>query len=242
MTDDNGNMIHAMNVIGSTDRPEGIYAQPNIGEELEPLYQVGNVSSISPFKLTYENYYNDDKKLTFIGNIISKMEFYYTDGDNKKINVQVDVKKNDDGTYEQKPSVYITSIEKGGLKSSLDAIKKTRDVIEIYKRNFPVNVVSDNIHCDVTYHIGATLNRIGNDYFIPKEYNSGVTYTESVEFVKNKEEYYLGSDKVSYPVYVYEMLQNDSYIATFKAQINTYSSITKENSSITKENSSTTEK
>ena len=57
-----------------------------------------------------------------------------------------------------------------------------------------------------------------------------MTYTESVEFVKNKEEYYLGSDKVSYPVYVYEMLQNDSYIATFKAQINTY-----KNSSITKE-------
>lgn len=222
MTDDNGNMIHAMNVIGSTDRPKGIYAQPNIGEELEPLYQVGNVSSISPFKLTYENYYNDDKKLTFIGNIISKMEFYYTDGDNKKINVQVDVKKNADGTYEQKPSVYITSIEKGELKSSLEAIKKTRDVIEIYKRNFPVNVVSDNIHCDITYHIGATLNRIGNDYFLADEYNSGVTYTESVEFVKNKEEYYLGSDKVSYPVYVYEMLQNDSYIATFKAQINTY--------------------
>ena len=100
MTDDNGNMIHAMNVIGSTDRPKGIYAQPNIGEELEPLYQVGNVSSISPFKLTYENYYNDDKKLTFIGNIISKMEFYYTDGDNKKIDVQVDVKKNADGTKE----------------------------------------------------------------------------------------------------------------------------------------------
>ena len=222
MTDDNGNMIHAMNVIGSTDRPKGIYAQPNIGEELEPLYQVGNVSSISPFKLTYENYYKDDKKLTFIGNIISKMEFYYTDGDNKKIDVQVDVKKNDDGTYEKKRSVYITSIEKGELKSSLEAIKKTRDVIEIYKRNFPVNVVSDNIHCDITYHIGATLNRIGNDYFIADEYNSGVTYTESVEFVKNKEEYYLGSDKVSYPIYVYEMLQNDSYIATFKAQINTY--------------------
>ena len=112
------------------------------------------------------------------------------------------------------------------MKSSLEAIKKTRDVIEIYKRNFPVNVVSDNIHCDVTYHIGATLNRIGNDYFIADEYNSGVTYTESVEFVKNKEEYYLGSDKVSYPVYVYEMLQNDSYIATFKAQINTYSGTT----------------
>ena len=240
MTDDNGNMIHAMNVIGSTDRPKGIYAQPNIGEELEPLYQVGNVSSISPFKLTYENYYNDDKKLTFIGNIISKMEFYYTDGDNKKIDVQVDVKKNDDGTYEKKPSVYITSIEKGGLKSSLEAIKKTRDVIEIYKRNFPVNVVSDNIHCDITYHIGATLNRIGNDYFIADEYNSGVTYTESVEFVKNKEEYYLGSDKVSYPVYVYEMLQNDSYIATFKAQINTYSSTTKKNSGTTEENSGTT--
>lgn len=244
MTDDNGNMIHAMNVIGSTDRPKGIYAQPNIGEELEPLYQVGNVSSISPFKLTYENYNKDDKKLTFIGNIISKMEFYYTDGDNKKINVQVDVKK-DDGTYEQKPSVYITSIEKGELKSSLEAIKKTRDVIEIYKRNFPVNVVSDNIHCDITYHIGATLNRIGNDYFLAEEYNSfsdekykdinGVTYTESVEFVKNKEEYYLGSDKVSYPVYVYEMLQNDSYIATFKAQINTYSSTTEENSGTTKE-------
>lgn len=227
MTDDNGNMIHAMNVIGSTDRPKGIYAQPNIGEELEPLYQVGNVSSISPFKLTYENYYKDDKKLTFIGNIISKMEFYYTDGDNKKIDVQVDVKKNADGTYEKKPSVYITSIEKGELKSSLEAIKKTRDVIEIYKRNFPVNIVSDNIHCDITYHIGATLNRIGNDYFLADEYNSGVTYTESVEFVKNKEEYYLGSDKVSYPVYVYEMLQNDSYIATFKAQINTYSSTTK---------------
>ena len=228
MTDDNGNMIHAMNVIGSTDRPKGIYAQPNIGEELEPLYQVGNVSSISPFKLTYENYYKDDKKLTFIGNIISKMEFYYTDGDNKKIDVQVDVKKNDDGTYEKKRSVYITSIEKGELKSSLEAIKKTRDVIEIYKRNFPVNIVSDNIHCDITYHIGATLNRIGNDYFLADEYNSGVTYTESVEFVKNKEEYYLGSDKVSYPVYVYEMMQNDSYIATFKAQINTYSSTTKE--------------
>ena len=112
----------------------------------------------------------------------------------------------------------------------MEAIKKTRNVIEIYKRNFPLNVVSDNIHCDITYHIGATLNRIGNDYFLADEYNSGVTYTESVEFVKNKEEYYLGSDKVSYPVYVYEMLQNDSYIATFKAQINTY-----KNSSTTKE-------
>lgn len=216
MTDDNGNMIEALN---TTPTKDTYNYQPSEGSELEPLYQVGNVACVSAFSLSYEDYENNKKKnesnqIRHVGDIISSMTFYYADANGDKI---LDTVKNVGGT----------------IKSSLNAIQESTKKATEYKNNYPMEVVSDNVYCEIVYNIGATIvyDKAKSSYSISGD--SGVEYTEIVEFEKVKTEYYLGNDSHSYPIYVYKLRQGDNPTASFTAPINVFdSSLTTTYSSI----------
>lgn len=205
MTDDNGNMIEALN---TTPTKDTYNYQPLEGSELEPLYQVGNVACISAFSLSYEDYENNKKKnepspIRHVGDIISSMTFYYADANGDKI---------------------LDTVKKvgGAIKSSLNAIQESTKKATEYKNNYPMEVVSDNVYCEIVYNIGATIvyDKAKASYSIDGD--SGVTYTEIVEFEKVKTEYYLGNDSHSYPIYVYKLRQGDNPTASFTAPINVF--------------------
>lgn len=205
MTDDNGNMIEALN---TTPTKDTYNYQPLEGSELEPLYQVGNVACVSAFSLSYEDYENNKKKnepspIRHVGDIISSMTFYYADANGDKI---------------------LDTVKKvgGAIKSSLNAIQESTKKATEYKNNYPMEVISDNVYCEIVYNIGATIvyDKAKASYSIDGD--SGVTYTEIVEFEKVKTEYYLGSDSHSYPIYVYKLRQGDSPTASFTAPINVF--------------------
>lgn len=204
MTDDNGNMIEALN---TTPTKDTYNYQPLEGSELEPLYQVGNVACISAFSLSYEDYENNKKNeprpIRHVGNIISSMKFYYADANGDEI------------------SYTVTEVG-GAIKSSLNAIRESTKKATEYKNNYPMEVVSDNVYCEIVYNIGATIvyDKEKSSYYISGD--SGVEYTEIVEFEKVKTEYYLGNDSHSYPIYVYKLRQGDSPTASFTAPINVF--------------------
>lgn len=216
MTDDNGNMIEALN---TTPTKDTYNYQPLEGSELEPLYQVGNVACVSAFSLSYEDYENNKKKnepspIRHVGDIISTMTFYYADANGDKI---------------------LDTVKKvgGAIKSSLNAIQESTKKATEYKNNYPMEVVSDNVYCEIVYNIGATIvyDKAKSSYSISGD--SGVEYTEIVEFEKVKTEYYLGNDSHSYPIYVYKLRQGDNPTASFTAPINVFdSSLTTTYSSI----------
>lgn len=216
MTDDNGNMIEALN---TTPTKDTYNYQPLEGSELEPLYQVGNVACISAFSLSYEDYENNKKKnepspIRHVGDIISSMMFYYADANGDKIS-------------------YTAKKVGGTIKSSLNAIQESTKKATEYKNNYPMEVVSDNVYCEIVYNIGATIvyDKAKSSYSISGD--SGVEYTEIVEFEKVKTEYYLGNDSHSYPIYVYKLRQGDNPTASFTAPINVFdSSLTTTYSSI----------
>ena len=212
MTDDNGNMIEALN---TTPTKDTYNYQPLEGSELEPLYQVGNVACVSAFSLSYEDYENNKQRpIRHVGNIISSMKFYYADANGYKI---------------------LDTVKKvgGAIKSSLNAIQESTKKATEYKNNYPMEVVSDNVYCEIVYNIGATIvyDKAKSSYSISGD--SGVEYTEIVEFEKVKTEYYLGNDSHSYPIYVYKLRQGDNPTASFTAPINVFdSSLTTTYSSI----------
>lgn len=207
MTDDNGNMIEALN---TTPTKDTYNYQPSEGSELEPLYQVGNVACVSAFSLSYEDYENNKKKnepspIRHVGDIISSMTFYYADANGDKI---------------------LDTVKKvgGAIKSSLNAIQESTKKATEYKNNYPMEVVSDNVYCEIVYNIGATIayDKAKASYSISGD--SGVEYTEIVEFEKVKTEYYMGNDSHSYPIYVYKLRQGDNPTASFTAPINVFDS------------------
>ena len=203
MTDDNGNMIEALN---TTPTKDTYNYQPLEGSELEPLYQVGNVACISAFSLSYEDYEsNKPRPIRHVGNIISSMKFYYADANGDEI------------------SDTVTEVG-DAITSSLDAIRESTDKATKYKDDYPMEVVSDNVYCEIVYNIGATIayDKTKASYSIDGD--SGVTYTEIVEFEKVKTEYYLGNDSHSYPIYVYKLRQGDNPTASFTAPINVFDS------------------
>lgn len=207
MTDDNGNMIEALN---TTPTKDTYNYQPLEGSELEPLYQVGNVACVSAFSLSYEDYENNKKKnepspIRHVGDIISSMMFYYADANGDKIS-------------------YTAKKVGGTIKSSLNAIQESTKKATEYKNNYPMEVISDNVYCEIVYNIGATIayDKTKASYSISGD--SGVEYTEIVEFEKVKTEYYMGNDSHSYPIYVYKLRQGDNPTASFTAPINVFDS------------------
>ena len=200
--------------------------QPQEGRELELLYQVGNVYGVSRFSLTAEKTEDvTDGTNYFVGDIITQMKFYFKTRDGRVIN-----------------SSTITLNECTPRYTSLAVIQ---DLTRI-KDNDHDNLYEDDIYCDITYYVGATLKRAEgncpNKYDIEKplskrfvladdtKYNMGVKYVETVQFVKERREYFMKKRKnslltlpkelikkhsvhsVSYPVYVYNLRQNNHVV------------------------------
>ena len=119
-------------------------SQPQEGEELDLLYEVGNTANIMPYKKTKtldELIKTRSNENYFVGDIISAMTFYYKDVDGKK--------------YPQ-PSGKAWS---GSSLSTINSVTKPTNVI----------LKSENIFCDITYLIGATLVREEGGNFKPYE-------------------------------------------------------------------------
>lgn len=244
LVDDTGNDIDGIydetciKINSNAPYSSSTYAQPPYGTVLEPLYQLGNTSLISRFKLTndkeseVENYTN-----YFVGNIISSMKFYYKD------------------IYGNRTSA---SAQCGDNVSSLSAITSATTI----KDRDNNTIFDDNLYCDIQYNIGATLQRKKDEPFkladdvrnvyniIIKHFNHGVEYSETVRFVKTPTFYKLKIepedkdvmpteqfDAVNLPhkytIYAYKMEQdmstitNDVYetlyeapLAKFKSEIN----------------------
>lgn len=186
MTDDCGNTINGINQsIGSAS---SYNYQPSEGSVLEPLYQIGNVSSLSQYSGT------SGTTPTYVGSIITSMEFYYVDAQGDKIEDTVTASSG----------------------SSLEAIYKCDDKKGAYDDGHQNNVASGNIHCNIEYHVGATLYLPDGKYKQYPKGNDGVTYIEDVEFVKEKVEYKMNSNGLSYPIYVYKLVQDSSMTSSFK--------------------------
>jgi len=164
-------------------------SQPSEGEELELLYQVGNVGNIYPFEMSGETY--------FIGDIITDMYFYYEDISGNRTG-------NSWSTY----------------SSSLKAIQNTIP-------DTAATLITDNILCNITYCVGATLKKDEDDVLHIYGNNSGITYYETVEFEKHNEEYHLkienkkttpvqkkdpSNHSVSYPVVCYRIKKKETEI------------------------------
>lgn len=143
---------------------------------------------------------SNDSGIPFVGDIITAMTFYFKD---ETGNVIPESKK---------------SAERG---KALATIKASMTAI-------PTSVTYDDsvVWCDITYMVGATLDKDSSGYTkIKTGANSGVSYHETVRFIKKDVQYYLkrgvngqipttfnsvSAHTLSYPVTVYQ-LEQDKY-------------------------------
>lgn len=215
LVDDIGNTIEALYNIG-----DKYNHQPPEGTELEPIYQVGNVANVHRFSMTVEKPEDLSGDTNyFVGDIITEMVFYYNTSDGEV----------DDDTK------VVADTPTGGETTSLKAITEST---EIMMGKSGDTLYEEDIYCDITYYIGATLQRtaddesgtIGSGNFTLAEditFSHGVQYKETVKFVKTEVQYYLkpeykrqipmtrntpSAHTVSYPVTCYVMQQEQNRI------------------------------
>ena len=244
LTDNIGNDIDGVYGMGENKYNQ----QPKEGEVIEPLYQVGNTANISRFSKTVQDLDDiKDNKNYFVGDIIKEMSFYYVEYDGTvPSGVTTDVLLKEDGTItvsgstvkidgEGNISISPKIIE--GITSgytSLSAISiSTSAKTKLEKSEKEVHQFYDDVYCDVTYYVGATLCRkSGSGYNLSYDVmmnNHGVEYKENVRFVKENREYYLKLPKkkniiiptkrndvsahsISYPISVYKLTQNMEHV------------------------------
>lgn len=217
LVDDIGNKIDGIYNVNSATTYNH---QPPQGEELNLLYEVGNVSNIRRLSSGITTDDINAEKNYFYGNIITDMVFYYKDIDGNQLSA--------------------TTKEWSG--SSLDTIHLSQTArAEIENSSATTLFDGDDIYCDITYYMGATLERKKDEsgytlaYFSNSGYSYGVEYKETVKFVKENREYYLkkpingqipttrnsvSAHSVSYPIFVYKMTQELENIET--STYNTY--------------------
>ena len=184
---------------GRYDASNKSTSHPSEGTALDLLYEVGNTANIQPFSKTKTL----DDLLRLSTPNRDENEFI---GD-----IITDMyfyyKDVDGGTTGD--SWHDSSLE------TIQGITKPSGVL----------LESENIFCDVTYCIGATLIRHeGGEFEMLDGGNSGVTYHETVEFEKKNVEYYLKAENkkstpmekkgtsvhsVSYPVVCYVLKQKE---------------------------------
>lgn len=230
LTDDIGNDIDGIYPI---DKAEIMNYQPPEGTELEPLYQVGNTTNIARFSKTVDDLDNiegNEPKNYFVGDIIKEMKFYYKEYDETiPEETIVDILLESGDTYSIKvKGKYIDTTVTSGYTSLSAITASTKAKVELEEDETETHVFYNDIFCDVTYYIGATLRRKnGENYNLCYEdqiNNYGVEYVETVQFVKENREYYLrkpqninnvipsrvndvSEHSISYPIYVYKMEQ-----------------------------------
>lgn len=235
LTDDIGNDIDGIYPI---DKAEIMNYQPPEGTELEPLYQVGNTTNIARFSKTVDDLDNiegNEPKNYFVGDIIKEMKFYYKEYDETiPEETIVDVLLESGDTYSIKvKGKYIDTTVTSGYTSLSAITASTKAKVELEEDETETHVFYNDIFCDVTYYIGATLRRKnGENYNLCYEdqiNNYGVEYVETVQFVKENREYYLrkpqninnvipsrvndvSGHSISYPIYVYKMEQSLEHV------------------------------
>ena len=186
---------------GKYDVSDKINHQPPEGTILDLLYEKGNVANMIPIDSL-----NTGTTQYYYGDMITEMEFYYVNNEGEK----------------QTPS-YSWS------ESSLNTITGMTE---------PDNTDTDVVWCDVEYVLGGTWVGtketkndldIGMVYSKPTEsgYNPGVTYKETVRFVKTQVQYKLALGKsgqipttmnsasantLCYPVWCYILTQETKEI------------------------------
>ena len=219
LTDDIGNTIEGIYDL----RASGATAhQPPEGTELELIYQVGNTANINRFSQSMDdmdeiivaktkNGWSDFRNY-FVGDIITKMTFYYKDYNDNIVNDTVYYAELDSG------DTRIIYDHNGAQKfstpssyTSLKAIQLATEVKDTLEESGKTKFMKDDIYCDITYYVGATLSRIeGKQYNLSSKArgdkhktsngefyysNYGVEYIETVRFVKTNWEYYLKKPK-----------------------------------------------
>ena len=178
------------------DRNVKKYSQPPQYSLIEPIYQVGNTANIKRFSMTVQD---EDKIVSgtnyFVGDIITSMEFYYADENGEAVTKKYGLS----GSSLEK--ICEATKEKEEIESSIDNRK----------------TMMDDIKCDITYYIGATLHRKKNEpYELDDDLNHGVKYTETVSFVKTEDKYYLRMPKKEVlPIDSLKPLNNDIYIPIY---------------------------
>ena len=227
LTDDVGNTIEGIYDVRAVGTSGATAHQPPQGTELELIYQVGNTANIQRFSQTSDDMdgvitakkknKQSDFRNYFVGDIITKMTFYYKDYDGNVVNDTIRYAElgNDDVRY-----IYdYNSSEKYSTPSgytSLKAIQLATEVKDTLEESGKTKYMYDDIYCDITYYVGATLSRKeGKEYNLAskarddkhktskdvsdEQYhyysNYGVEYTETVRFVKTNWEYYLKKPK-----------------------------------------------
>lgn len=204
------------------------YAQPLEGEILEPLYQVGTVKNLTPIDSIVDGKH-------FCGDILYKMDFYYVDDDGNKVDASgtsctIDWKN--EITASTKTTTLSTILKCKNTKEKIqsdynatyDSIIKSdeRDEDELKKLVKKYQSFQDDIRCDITYYMGATLEYIeGKGYKLAEGYNSGVEYNETVVFKYKPQKYYLKEDDFyMINVIVPEREVNTIYSNTYGLQYN----------------------
>ena len=219
LTDDIGNTIEALYDIGEFTYNH----QPPEGSKLEPIYQLGNVANVKRFSMTVEKQQDlmPNTPNYFIGDIITGMKFYYRDNEGNTIVYH-------EGEDDEISTVVEASTDKTSLEAIEEVQQKREEIEEAIRQASGSTFIFDNdIYCDVTYYIGATLVRNAeNEPFkivTGNNFSSGVCYTETVKFVETEVQYYLKTDvrkqipmtqntvsahTLSYPIVCYVMTQD----------------------------------
>lgn len=241
LVDDIGNTIQ-----GVYSLQENHNHQPPQGEEIEPMYQVGNVANIRAFSKTVLNANDIQNGINyFCGDIITEMLFYYMTYDNEmslSTAFTVRLEYNEDGSTIvniYNPEGTLVGTPNNSL-TSLQAIRLS--TAEMNRLSEGGELFHEHIYCNVTYYCGATLARKTGDLFynLADGYNYGIQYTETVNFRKIKQEYYLkkpqvnvlptmqanvSAHSVSYPICCYELSQemttitSSTYNTTYEAAL-----------------------
>lgn len=245
LVDDIGNRIE-----GWYDPTGKKYHQPSEGSEIEPMYQVGNVANIVPIDLS-----NDENTNYFVGDIITRMSFYYKDTEGNifepsRTTVEMDENGNTvinggagDKKYKSLSAITIST----NIKKEKEEEQNSENYVGDYW------FFDDDIYCDITYYVGATLKRTisGNNGSTPfmlanGKYNYGVEYNETVKFKKVRTEYYIKkkpmrflpinknkveNHTISYPIFTYILTQtfqdmeNTTYDTTWSVPLATFKTL-----------------
>ena len=215
------------------------YAQPPEGEILEPLYQVGTVKNLTPI----DSISNGDDKY-FCGDILYNMSFYYVDDDGNKVIFYDENKENKYAIYWSK-EIGKPESERKTTKGVIEGCKEEKEKIQSdynkeYKKAIKLDdkgislietvnkyqSFQDDIRCDITYYMGATLKYVndnvnGTGYTLVDGCNKGVEYNETVVFKYKPQKYFLKDDDFyMVNVIVPEREENTIYSNTYDLQYN----------------------
>ena len=216
LTDDIGKDIEGIFPVAAGNSQERPH-HPYQGQTLEPIYQVGNVANMMKFSM-------DGNDNLYVGDVITKMSFYHKDASGNKITKKPTGEDIANAVIDAEKFMYNNSgVTSGGCLSAISG------VTDAVNRAGYSSVTSASVWCDVTYLVGATLDASGNTV---ANTNSGVEYTESVQFVKENAHYGLrrkvlgqipttmnevSATTISYPICIYKMVQemHDMESATY---------------------------